>query len=109
MKDAEEKMTELTEGIHSLFRGYVNGFHAHKGENVRLESEVENWKNQYHHEAESRRHSAANNKKLKEAFNVVVKALKEAELIIDELRPEGRCSDEIGNWLEKAEKLLEDK
>lgn len=32
MKDAEEKMTELTDAVHSLFRGYVNACYAHEDE-----------------------------------------------------------------------------
>ena len=39
-KDPEEKMTELTESIHSLFRGYVNGMHSHKQMHLSLEEKL---------------------------------------------------------------------
>lgn len=38
--DAEEKMTALTDDIHSLFRGYVNGFNVHKDAHLRLEKQL---------------------------------------------------------------------
>jgi hypothetical protein len=49
MKDEEEMMTELTDTIHSLFRGYANGFYAHKEahlkeRNLREKLEKENEK-----------------------------------------------------------------
>lgn len=39
--DAEEKMTLLTDTIHSLFRGYVNGSFAHKKAHLKCIKDLE--------------------------------------------------------------------
>lgn len=39
-KDPEEKMTDITNEIHSLFRGYVNAFHCHRDKHWDLEQQL---------------------------------------------------------------------